>query len=888
MSGKKKTLYLIDGTALAYRAYFAFIRNPLINSRGENTSAAYGFTNTLVNLIRNHSPDYMAVVFDAGKPTFRHEMYEEYKATRQKMPDEMIDQLPRVKEAVDVLGVKQMELEGYEADDIIGTLALSGAEKGLEVYMVTGDKDFMQLVGDSVYMYVPMRDEIIGPEEVEKRYGIPPDKVVDLLGLMGDSSDNVPGIPRVGEKTAVELLKRFGSLEAVLDRWEEIPKPSIRASVRENRELALLSRALVTIKTDVPLECDIETLRFEGIDVARAREFFREMEFDSILESVMESVETEETPVTVVTMETLDEFFAEVSGFDEVAVDLETTSLNALEADIVGVSIAAGERAWYLPVAHTRGENLDRAAVFPRLKSLLEDESVRKIGHNAKYDAIILRRNGVNLDPITFDTMLAAYILDPGSRGYALDKLAEAHLNHRMQSITELIGKGKNQISFAEVDIESAARYSGDDAFTTRRLKDVFEPRLEREGLLSLFRDVEMPLMRVLMDMEMHGVCLDVPFLRDISDDFSRMMEQLERLIYECAGEEFNINSTKQLGEILFGKLGLKARRRTKTGYSTDTDTLMALAKQHELPGYILDYRQLAKLKSTYVDALPAMVNPRTGRVHTSYNQAVTATGRLSSSDPNLQNIPIRTELGRNIRRAFVAPPGHLLLSADYSQVELRVMAHMSGDAVLNEAFRNGEDVHRRTASVLFGVPPEAVSDEQRRQAKTINFGVMYGMGAYALSEQLGIGRNEAKSFIDYYFRVHTGVSAFIEKTVEDAKKNGYVTTILGRKRYVTGIHSENRNVSEFARRTAINTPIQGSAADLIKLAMIKVSERLKNENLDAHMILQVHDELVFEVSEDAVDETKEAVKEEMEGALELRVPLVVDIGLGRNWLEAH
>jgi len=887
MSGKKK-LYLIDGTALAYRAYFAFIRNPLINSRGENTSAAYGFTNTLVNLIRNHSPDYIAVVFDAGKPTFRHEMYEEYKATRQKMPDEMIDQLPRVKEAVDVLGVKQIELEGYEADDIIGTLALSGAERGLEVYMVTGDKDFMQLVGDSVYMYVPMRDEIIGPEQVRERYGIPPEKVVDLLGLMGDSSDNVPGIPRVGEKTAVELLKRFGSLEAVLDRWEEIPKPSIRMSVRENRELALLSRDLVTIKTDVPLEYDIETLRFEGIDVDRAREFFREMEFDSILESVMETVETEETPVTVVNMENLDEFFVEISGFKEVAVDLETTSLNALEAEIVGVSIAAGERAWYLPVAHTRGENLDRAAVLPRLKNLLEDGSVGKIGHNVKYDAIILRRNGVNLDPITFDTMLAAYILDPGSRGYALGKLAEAHLNHRMQSITELIGKGKNQVSFAEVDIESAARYSGDDAFTTRRLKEVFEPRLEREGLLSLFRDVEMPLMRVLMDMEMHGVCLDVPFLRDISDDFSRMMEQLERLIYECAGEKFNINSTKQLGEILFGKLGLKARRRTKTGYSTDTDTLTALAKQHELPGYILDYRQLAKLKSTYVDALPAMANPRTGRVHTSYNQAVTATGRLSSSDPNLQNIPIRTELGRNIRRAFVAPPGYLLLSADYSQVELRIMAHMSGDAVLNEAFRNGEDVHRRTASVLFGVPPEAVSDEQRRQAKTINFGVMYGMGAYALSEQLGIGRNEAKSFIDYYFRVHTGVSAFIEKTVEDAKKNGYVTTILGRKRYVTGIHSENRNVSEFARRTAINTPIQGSAADLIKLAMIKVSERLKGENLDAHMILQVHDELVFEVSEDVVDETKEVVREEMEGALELRVPLVVDIGLGKNWLEAH
>lgn len=888
MPDKKKTLYLVDGTALAYRAYFAFIKNPLINSRGENTSAAFGFTNSLVNLIRDFSPDYIAVVFDTGAPTFRHEMYDDYKATRQKMPDEMIDQLPRVKQAVEALGLVHLELNGYEADDIIGTLACRAAEEGLDVCMVTGDKDFMQLVGDSVYMYVPMKDTIVRAEDVMKRYGVPPEKIIDLLGLMGDTSDNVPGVPRVGEKTARSLLDSFGSLDGVLERWEDISKPSIRNSVNENREMALLSRRLVTIKTDVPVEYELESLSFHGINAESAREFFREMEFTRLLDSVKEVSEEPGTPVTIVTRKNQEEFFRDISGYDEMAVDLETTSLDVMQAEIVGISIAAGEKVWYLPLAHENGENLERKEVLPRLKEILTDPSVKKTGHNAKYDAVILKRNGISLTPVTFDTMLAAYVLDPGSRGYALDKLADTHLNHRMQSITELIGKGKNQRSFAEVDIESAARYSGDDAETTLRLKKIFAPRLEHEGLMKLFDDVEMPLLDVLMDCEMRGVCLDVPLLKDISDDFSRMMEGLERDIYESAGEEFNINSTKQLGEILFQKLGLKARRKTKTGYSTDIDTLTVLARKHELPGYVLDYRQLAKLKSTYVDALPAMINPETGRVHTSFNQAVTATGRLSSSNPNLQNIPIRTELGRKIRKAFVAPPGYVLLSADYSQIELRIMAHMSGDTVLNEAFSKGEDVHKKTASLLFSVFPEMVSDEQRRQAKTINFGVMYGMGAYALSEQLGIRRDEAALFIDNYFSTHSGVRVFIEKTVEEAKKNGFVTTLLGRKRYVTDINSENRNVAEFAKRTAINTPIQGSAADLIKVSMIDLSRRLKSGGLDAYMILQVHDELVFEVAEGEVEAVSAVVKDAMEGALELTVPLVVDIGTGKNWLEAH
>ncbi|MBT4485846.1 MAG: DNA polymerase I, partial [Candidatus Latescibacteria bacterium] len=763
MQNLKKNLYLIDGTALVYRGYFAFIKNPLINSRGENTSATFGFTNIVVNLVRDHSPDYLAVVFDTGKPTFRHKMYENYKATRQKMPDDLIDQLPRVKQAVDALGIIQLELEGYEADDIIGTLACRGAENGLDVYMVTGDKDFMQLVGDSISMYVPMKDKIIRENDVQERYNVPPEKIIDLMGLMGDTSDNVPGIPRVGEKTAIDLLGSFGTLDEVLERWEEISKPSIRKSVEENRELALLSRKLVTIKTDVPIECEIESLRFPGVNNETAREFFREMEFLRLLESTREIHEEPRTPVTIVTPENVDEFFDGLSGSDEIAVDLETTSLDVMRADIVGISIAAESAVWYIPLGHENGINLDTETVLPRLKKILEDPSVKKLGQNAKYDAIILRRNGINLSPLAFDTMIAAYVLDPGSRRYSLDKLSDEHLNHRMQSMTELIGKGKKQQSFAKVDIESAARYSGDDAEVTLRLKEIFAPRLEHEGLLRLFTEVEMPLMEVLIDIEMRGVCLDVPFLNDISVDFSRKLEQLELSIYDAAGEEFNINSTKQLGEILFEKIGLKARRKTKTGYSTDVDTLSMLAREHELPKIMLEYRQLMKLKTTYIDALPAMVNPETGRVHTSFNQAVTATGRLSSSAPNLQNIPIRTELGRNIRKAFIAPTGYVLLSADYSQIELRIMAHMSDDPVLIEAFLKGEDVHKKTASVLMGIFPEIVSDDQRRQAKTINFGVMYGMGAFTLSEQLGISRKEAGSYIENYFQTHKGVRTFVE-----------------------------------------------------------------------------------------------------------------------------
>jgi len=888
MDNQATSIYLIDGTALVYRSYFAFINNPLINSKGENTSAAYGVTIILLNLIRDRSPGYLSVAFDTGKPTFRHEMYTDYKATRQKMPDELIDQIPRVKEAVTALGIHQIEMDGYEADDVIGTLALQAAGKGLDVYMVTCDKDFMQLVGTHITIFNPSKNEAITAESVRERYGVPPDRIIDLFGLMGDSSDNVPGVPRVGEKTAIALLAQFGSLDETLARCDEISKPSIRSSIMENRDLALLSRKLVTIKTDVPLEIRMEQLLFSGINDDTARTFFREMEFNSFLKMLKDDKVLQPSAVTVVTPDNLDRFFEDLSYHREIAVDLETTSLDVMSAEIVGISIAAGGSVWYLPFGHTEGGNLDRTNVFPRLEGIFADPAIGKIGHNAKYDAIILKRSGFSLTPFTFDTMLAAYVLNPGIRGYALNKLADEHLNRRMQPITELIGSGRNQRSFAEVPVEKAAKYSGDDADVTLRLKSIFSERLDSEELIRLFSDVEMPLMEVLMDMEMKGVCLDSDFLGEMSKELAARIDEYTALIYEIAGEEFNINSTKQLGEILFDKLGLKPVRKSKTGYSTDIDILMKLAPKHELPQLVLNYRQLMKLKSTYVDALPVMVNPTTGRIHTSFNQAVTSTGRLSSSDPNLQNIPIRTDLGKNIRKAFIAPPGHVLLSADYSQIELRIMAHLSGDQVLRDAFLKGTDVHAQTASVLFGIPPTLVTPDQRRQAKTINFGVMYGMGAYSLSEQLGISRQKAQNFIDNYFETHPGVREFIDRTVREAGEKKFVTTLLGRKRYVPDISSTNHNVAEFAKRTAINTPLQGSAADLIKVSMIRLWRRLKDERFKAAMILQVHDELVLEIPEDELNHVSAVVRETMEGALKLDIPLVVDIVYGTNWLEAH
>ncbi|MFA6471572.1 MAG: DNA polymerase I [Candidatus Latescibacterota bacterium] len=890
MNTNRKTLYLFDGTALAYRAYFAFIRNPLINSKGEDTSAAFGFTNTLLSLVREKKPDYLAIVFDTGKKTFRHELYPNYKATRQKMPEPMIGQIPRIRQAVDVLGIKRLEVEGYEADDVIGTLAVKADKEGFDVVMVTGDKDFMQLVGPHVTMFVPMKNEIITPEVIKEKFGITPDRIVDLLALMGDASDNVPGLPKVGEKTALSLLENFGSFEEIFARCDQIQRDALRVCVKENRDIAFLSRELVTIKTDVPVDIDLESLKFRGFSADTAIPFFREMEFTRLIDSLKSNEDEKKSsiPVNIITADEVDAIFQELSGSRQIAFDMEATSELPMNAEIVGIAVSAGDTASYFPLSHTGYENLDSGVVFSHLQKLFEKREIRKIAHDAKYSEIILKRNGFGASSFNFDTLLAAYVLDPGIRGYDVDILADIHLKKRIHSFSEITGKGKTKKSFAELDGETAAGFSADKAGVILSLAELFEKKITDEGMTSLYTDLEMPLMEVLVQMEMSGVRIDVDILRKMSEELSAQMEKLHNRICELAGEEFNINSPKQLGHILFEKLGLKPSRKGKSGYSTDIDVMTKLAQGHELPNMILEYRQLSKLISTYVDALPLMINPQTGRIHTSYNQAVTSTGRLSSSNPNLQNIPIRTELGRKIRQAFIADPGYYILSADYSQVELRIMAHISGDPVLTEAFEKGEDIHTSTASLIFNVFPGLVTPEQRRQAKIINFGVMYGMGAHSLSEQLGINYSEAREYISNYFATHTGVNAYIEKIVSEAETKGYVTTLLDRKRYVPDIHSTNRGIAEFAKRTAINTPIQGSAADLIKLSMIKLSRRLADEKLKAHMILQVHDELVLEVPQDEIDVVQPLVKEVMEGAMELNVPLVVETGYGKHWLEAH
>jgi len=893
MNTQRKTLYLFDGTALAYRAYFAFIRNPLINSRGEDTSAAFGFTNTILSLVREKQPDYLAIVFDTGRKTFRHELYPHYKATRQKMPEPMITQVPRIRQAVDALGIQRLEVEGYEADDVIGTLAVKAEREGFDVVMVTGDKDFMQLVNPHVTMFVPMKNEIITPEVIMEKFGITPERIVDLLALMGDASDNVPGIPKVGEKTARSLLAEFGSLDEILARCDQISKAALRVCVKENREIALLSRKLVTIKTDVPVDVDLESLKFQGFSADTAIPFFREMEFSSLIDAVKKpgkrSVGVQHAkPLQIVTPSEMDACFRELSQSEEIAIDMETTSELPMNAEIVAIAISAGDAASYFPLMHSDHENLDSGAVFFYLKELFATNNIRNTVHDAKYSEIILRRHGFDSAPFNFDTLLAAYVLEPGIRGYDIESLADIHLKHRLQTLGELTGKGKTKKSYAELDVETAAVYAADKAEMILALGRYFGKKLSEEGMTALYADLEMPLMEVLVQMEMSGVRIDVDVLRKMSEELSGEMEKLSGRISELAGEEFNINSPKQLGYILFEKLRLKPARKGKSGYSTDIEVLTKLAQEHDLPGLILEYRQLSKLKSTYVDALPLMINPRTGRIHTSFNQAVTSTGRLSSSDPNLQNIPIRTELGRKIRQAFIADPGYCLLSADYSQVELRIMAHISGDPVLTEAFERGEDIHTSTASLIFNVLPGLVSPEQRRQAKIINFGVMYGMGAHSLSEQLGIGFTEAREYISNYFATHSGVQAYIERIVREAETKGYVTTLMDRKRYLPDIHSENRGVAEFAKRTAINTPIQGSAADLIKLSMIHLSRRLAKERLKAYMILQVHDELVLEVPVDEIDKVQPLVKEVMENAMKLSVPLVVETGYGRHWLEAH
>jgi DNA polymerase-1 len=903
-TAKPKRLFLVDGSAMFYRAYFAFIRNPLINSKGENTSASYGVVNSLAKILREENPDYLAVVFDTKAPTFRHKQYPEYKSTRAKMPDDLVEQLPRIHQVVEALAIPSFELDGFEADDIIGTFARRGAEAGCEVWCVTGDKDFFQLVNERIRIYNPNKAsepaERMGREEVKAKFGVYPELVIDKLALMGDSSDNVPGIPGIGPKTADKLLEQFGSCEGVLEGFSQIAAKGVRQKVEANLESARLSRELVTIDTDVPIEFALERFARKEPEYARLKELFLELEFTRMLKQFMPeevngidtrpSGKTRAFYHTVTSLADLKKLATALARAKEIAVDTETTSLNPHEAVLVGVSLTdRGMAGYYIPLGHSidSDRNLPLEESLKILKGLLENKKVKKVGQNVKYDLQVLRRYGIEVAPVSFDTMLASYLIDPSGRQHSLDAQALRHFDHRMIPITDLIGSGKGQKTFDTVAVDKATPYAAEDADFTFRLKEELAPIIEERELGPLFSDIELPLIPVLASMEGEGIRVDAAFLEKLSEEMAGKLVKVEKKIYQIAGGEFNVNSTQQLGHILFEKLGLPTQRKTtkKTGYSTDVRVLEELAPLHEFPHLILEYRQLTKLKSTYIDAIPKLISERTGRVHTSFNQTIAATGRLSSTNPNLQNIPIRTEEGREIRRAFVPrDDAHVLLAADYSQIELRILAHYTEDPGLIRAFREGEDIHTRTAAEVYNIPLEEVTPDLRRVAKTANFAVIYGVSAFGLAQQTEMSMDESKKFIDTYFSRYPGIRKYMDATISSARDDGYVTTMFNRRRYIPDIKSKNRNVRQFAERTAINTPIQGTAADIIKLAMIDIDHRLQAKR--SRMVLQVHDELVFDVHRDEVDEVRKLVKTGMEEAAELSVPLVADIGIGDNWLE--
>ena len=850
-------LFLLDGSALAYRAYFAFIRNPLVNSKGVNTGGVFGFTNTLLKILKDENPDYIACVFDTPVPTFRHKAFPEYKATREKMPDDLAAQLPVIRNMVSAFRIPLLEMEGFEADDVIGTLARQAEAQGIETYLVTGDKDFMQLLSSSIKMYTLSKGgsgnepEIIDPEGVRGKWGVGPEKITDLLGLMGDTSDNIPGVPGIGPKTAQELIGQYGSLEAILEKTADIKRESIRNRLDLNRKQALLSKDLATIRTDVPVPVQVTSLVSEGPDPEKLIALLKDLEFNKLLQELpalkdRKAASAEREYRTLLADADFEAFLENIRRVPMFAMDLETTSLNPMDAEIVGLSFSwKGNEAYYIPLLVPENERpMDLFAgdsggrspesVLMRLKPILEDPAVRKCGQNIKYDMLVLRRHGVDVQGVDFDSMIAAYLVNPTARQFGIDALSLEYLHLQKITTKSLIGTGQKQIRMDQVSVEKVAEYACEDADAAFRLRQVLESKLKEIEVEPLFREVEMPLVRVLMEMEENGVSLDTKLLSAMSTDMEGQLNRIQNEIYEIAGERFNINSTQQLGKVLFEKLrvhemaGWKRPKRTKTGYATDVDVLESLSV-HPLPKKLLEYRQLAKLKSTYVDALPKLINPKTGRVHASFNQTVAATGRLSSSDPNLQNIPIRTDLGKEIRKAFIpAGKGQVILSADYNQIELRIMAHLSGDETLIESFRKGEDVHRRTASEIFGIPTDAVNDDHRRNAKTINFGIMYGMGIFGLSDRLGITQEEAQNFIAAYFARYPKVNQYIAETIAVAYKQGYVTTMLNRRRYLPELKSDNRNLRDFAERTAINTPIQGTAADLIKVAMVRIAKRLR------------------------------------------------------------
>ena len=861
---KVESLYLVDGSSYIYRAFYALPY--LSNSKGIPTNAVYGFTKMLLKLIKERKPDHLAVVFDSKGPTFREDIYVHYKAQRPEMPDELKPQISYIKEIVDALSIPVLEKAGYEADDIIGTIAEDMEREGVKVVIVTGDKDMLQLVNDHVILLDTMKDRRFGVEDVLERYGVEPEKVVEIMGLAGDSIDNIPGVPGIGEKTAVGLIKEFGSIEGVLNNIEKVRNRRVRENLERFREQAIMSRELASIDRDVPIDYSFEDLRLSEPDYNRLKEIFRELEFNRLLKEV---IPVEDTSVSADYREVLDEkglsrLITAIRDRGEVSIEIDGERDGFKGGSIKGIAVSFKEaEAYYIPVG--------RACECTDFKDALESPQIKKYGFDLKKAYLLLNGMGIRLSGMAFDTMIGAYLLNPLKSPYTIDSLGDEFLN-RMPLPLER-GETIRLCDLSQINYLLAHKLS-------RRLKD--------EGLNELFHLIELPLIEVLAEMEIAGIKVDSDRLHGLSQELQSEIERLEERIYLLAGRRFNINSPKQLQKVLFEDLKLKPVRRTKTGFSTDEGVLKQLSLSHELPQEILNFRHLAKLKATYIDALISLMDPDTGRIHTLFNQATTATGRLSSSEPNLQNIPIRSEFGRRIRGVFVAEEGFKLLSADYSQIELRIVAHLSKDPVLMEAFKKGEDIHRKTASEIFRVLPLMVSEEMRRRAKAINFGIIYGISPYGLSQNLGISQSEAKEYIENYFSVHRGVKDFIDTTLRDAEDKGYVSTMFGRKRPVPELKSGNPSVRGFGERIAINTPIQGSAADIIKKAMVDIHRVIRERGLRTQMVLQIHDELLFEVPEEELEEVREIVRKGMEGAVEMDVPVKVDIGTGKNWLEAH
>ncbi|MDX1707094.1 MAG: DNA polymerase I [Desulfobacterales bacterium] len=891
--GREKTVYLIDGTAYIHRAYHA-IRG-LSNSKGLPTNATFGFTRMLLKLIEDRQPRYAGMFFDAKGPTFRHDMYAEYKANRPPMPDDMAAQIPYIREVTAALQFPIIEMQGFEADDLIGTYARIAEHKGFSVVMVTGDKDFIQLVTERALIWDPMKDITIDTQFVKKSYGVEPHQMIDVMGLSGDTSDNIPGVPGIGQKTALNLIQNHHTMVKLYENVDSITAKKQRENLIRFRDQAFLSRDLVTIDIDAPVSDDLAGFKIEPPDTVALSALFQTLEFRQLQHAISEKTDLSDKHYQpVLTQAALERLIARLKSARIFALDTETTSQIPMQARLVGLSFAVQpDEAFYIPCGHDylgAPQQLPLSEVLSKLGPVLADPAIKKVGQNIKYDWIVLTRHGVKLDGVVFDTMIASYLLNPSKRAHNLDQIALDFLGHKTIPYEEVAGKGKNALTFNQVLLEKAVPYACEDADITLMATDVLMPQLQAIELQELMETVEMPLVPVLMNMEMIGTCVDIDRLHELSKSFAHQLEGLEASIYGLAGEGFNINSSKQLGNILFNKLNLPVLKKTKkkTGYSTDVDVLTRLAAEHELPALVLKHRTLSKLKSTYADALVDLVHPETGRIHTSFNQTVTATGRLSSSDPNLQNIPIRSDEGMEIRRAFVPRQGWKLLSADYSQVELRILAHYSDDAILIKAFLENEDIHARTASEVFQVSAADVTTELRRQAKAINFGIIYGMSAYGLSKQLDIGQKMAQTYIDHYFARYTGVKDFIDKTLAEAHQYKRTSTLLGRIRLLPDIDSRNRVVRQAAERTAINTPIQGTAADLIKLAMIKVAGAIQAKKLRSAMLLSVHDELIFEVPPQELDSLTTLVKDIMESVWSLKVPLKVNVAVGENWAEAH